>query len=453
MSVLRSLRLEALLDGAIPTSGALEYRHLQLLVAGQVGEAEDLDYKRALYGNSDKDRRSLCTDVAALASTRGGLLILGIDEDAQGRAIVMTDVTLSDAEATRMHQVIASGVHPLPTFEIIPVENPARTGTGCYAIAVAAGPRRPYAVAVNDGYRYPHRIGTTIGYLTEPEIETAYRRRDAVRRDQSARAQEIEEATTRRIPAGSPWVMVSLVPEQPGQVRVDAASFAQVRQSYEGTSPMIVDRPTGGSALDYPWRRVTLGQRRFIVDDQPGRIADPLSMAAELYDDGSGTFAHRPMHSVEDEITAWPFIDELVIVVIISGLRFLTDHALNRAQAAGAATVCVTMTPSIEPLDWQLIHFGGYGQIDLGSPARYESFRPAEAASPLDVLATGPGSVSTAALLANEIFQGFGQPENLQISQQGEIRPRRWSKDWRMLITDWADDHDVGLQRDAVATH
>ncbi|WP_181448859.1 AlbA family DNA-binding domain-containing protein [Nonomuraea aridisoli] len=449
MTVLRSPRLQTLLGGATLTAGALQYRHLELLVAGQVGEAEDLDYKRELYGHGDRDRRSLCTDVAALASTRGGLLVLGIDEDAQGRAVTMTDVGLSDAAATRMHQVIASGVHPLPMFEIIPVENPAHPGMGCYVIAVAAGTRQPYAVAVNDGYRYPRRIGSTIAYLTEPEIETAYRRRDVVRRDQISRAEEIETATARRIPAGSPWVLVSLVPEQPGEIRIDDALFAQVRQASEGSSPFIISHPKTGPGLDWSWTRVTLGQRRFILDDQIRSIADPLSMVAELYDDGSGTFARCPMfradNGMQNEMDAWPFLDELVIVIIVSGLLFLADHARNLAQAAGMATVRVTMTPSIDPPDWQLIHFGGYGRIDLGNPARHESFQPAVAAAPLDVLCTASGAVSTAALLANEVFQGFGQPENLQISQQGQIQPKRWSTDWRSLITEWAKEYGVGL--------
>src|SRR5690606_16140522 len=114
MTVLRSPRLEALLGGATPTAGSIEYHHLELLKSGQVGEAEDLDYKRELYRRDDKGRISLSGDVAALASTRGGVLILGIEEDDQGRAVAMADVELSDAEATRMHQAIGSGVHPLP---------------------------------------------------------------------------------------------------------------------------------------------------------------------------------------------------------------------------------------------------------------------------------------------------------------------------------------------------
>src|SRR5690606_32464949 len=106
-------------------------------------------------------------------------------------------------------------------------------------IAVAAGPRQPYAVAVNNGYRYPRRVGMTIGYLTEPEIESAYRRRDAVRRDQTARADQIENTAFQRFDSG-PWIMVSLVPDYPGQARIDMAAFQEVRKRFLNTHPIMV---------------------------------------------------------------------------------------------------------------------------------------------------------------------------------------------------------------------
>jgi hypothetical protein len=42
---------------------------IQALPGNQVTEAFDLDFKGALYGNSDRDRRDLCGDVASLANT------------------------------------------------------------------------------------------------------------------------------------------------------------------------------------------------------------------------------------------------------------------------------------------------------------------------------------------------------------------------------------------------
>ncbi|WP_431928776.1 AlbA family DNA-binding domain-containing protein [Nonomuraea jabiensis] len=442
MTVLRSPRLEALLGGAIPTAGSIEYRHLELLKGGQVGEAEDLDYKRELYRRDDKGRISLSTDVAALASTRGGVLILGIAEDDQGRAVAMTDVELSDAEATRMHQVIGSGVHPLPTFEIIPVENPATPGKGCYVIAVGAGQRQPYAVAVNDGYRYPRRIGMTIGYLTEPEIETAYRRRDAIRRDQIAVAQEREAAIVRHIDPGKPWVIVSLVPDQPGEITIDSTTFANVRSTYMSSIPMIV----GGG--EWAWRRVTLGQRHFALDDRFS--TSPMRMLAKLYDDGSGTFTAPPyMQPAGTGDSAWLFDDELLVNIIMSGLRFLASHARENAHTTGTAVcrVRITQSDDLALRYWQLTH--GRGQFNmggkLGDSAHHDDFQPAEASASLQDLTDSPGLVSTAAILGSEIFQGFGVAEALQITQRGQVRRKYWAENWGVAIEDWARQHDIEI--------
>ncbi|MGR6915339.1 AlbA family DNA-binding domain-containing protein [[Actinomadura] parvosata] len=449
MTVLRSPRLEALLGGVIPTAGSIKYRHLELLKAGQVGEAEDLEYKRELYGNGDSQRRELCKDVAALANTRGGLLVIGIQEDDQGRAISMTNVALSDAEATRMHQAIASGVHPLPTFEIIPVEDPAQPGAGCYAVSVAAGPRQPYGVAVNNGYRYPRRVGMTVVYLTEPEIETAYRRRDAARRDQNARAREIEEATARRLPTDRPWVMVSLVPDQPGDVRLDATSFSKARTSYQSANPMIMGR-------DWSWRRVLLGQRRLILDDQydyTKRAA--IHMMSEVHDDGSGTFAGPSMFRHNPDAEDLPFNDELLVNIIMSGLRFLGEHARERAHAAGSAMLRLTIVPGRVRKPWQLYHHDeGWGTEPLGNQADQVDFQTAEAAAPIDELVDGPGLVSASAILGSEIFQGFGLPEVPQITQRGQIRQRYWagSRDWLSALEAWAKNHGIEVIDEVIAT-
>ncbi|WP_378786466.1 helix-turn-helix domain-containing protein [Nonomuraea fastidiosa] len=411
----------------------------------QVGEAEDLDYKRELYGNGDSKRRDLCTDVAALASARGGLLILGIEEDHQGRAIRMSDVELSDTEATRMHQVIGSGVHPLPSFEIIPVENPANPGKGCYVIAVAAGPRQPYAVAVNDGYRYPRRVGMTIGYLTEPEIETAYRRRDAARRHQSTRAREIEEATTRRLPVDRPWVIVSLVPDRPGDARLDAASYSKARASYLSSCPTVLGR-------SWTWKRVRLGQRRLILDDQYDNSARTANyMLSELYEDGSGTFASPSAYPYDENAKVHLFNDEALVNVIMSGLRFLGEHARERAHAAGVALLRLTIVPGQVRKRWQLYYTRGRRET-LGNEADQADFETAEAATPLDELVDGPGLVAASAVLGGEIFQGFGLPEVPHITQGGQIRQCYWQgSEWWSALEEWAHRHRIELIDETIA--
>ncbi|MFF4414234.1 helix-turn-helix domain-containing protein [Streptosporangium sp. NPDC001559] len=445
MTVLRSTRLEALLGSTPLTSDALRYHHLELLVTGQVFEAEDLDYKRELYKRDDTAKRNLCGDVAALANTRGGILILGADEDDQGRATALPGVDLSDGEATRMQQILAGGLAPRPPVDIIPVENPAAPGTGCYVIAVAAGPRYPYGVLINNGYRYPRRVGTTIGYLTEPEIETAYRRRDAARRDQAERAGRIEATAISRLDPAEPWLVMSLVPDQPGESEINTTTFTHVKNAYQWRSPMIARDSSR-------WVRVLLGQRRYILDATREHTSIAREMAAELYRDGAGVFAvpATETFSQPDGSSAIRVSDEKLVITLLSGVRFLAEHARDRAGASGTAALRASFAhPPVFPV--QLLNGQGlWGLSVIGDKVPLPDIQPAEAAAPLDDLGDGPGLVSTAALLADDLLHGFGVPESTHITRSGRILGVQWwSQEWGRSIVEWALRHHIKVINDS----
>jgi hypothetical protein len=80
MVALRSRRLERLFGTRLER---LAHAQVADLVTNAVAEAYDLDFKATLYGRSDKERRDLAGDVAALANTGGGVIVLGIAEDNQ----------------------------------------------------------------------------------------------------------------------------------------------------------------------------------------------------------------------------------------------------------------------------------------------------------------------------------------------------------------------------------
>jgi len=66
MSILRSRRLESMFGAAIDEVTA---SHIQSLVENGITESFDLDFKEALYGRSDSEKRDLAGDVAALANS------------------------------------------------------------------------------------------------------------------------------------------------------------------------------------------------------------------------------------------------------------------------------------------------------------------------------------------------------------------------------------------------
>lgn len=168
VSILRSRRLESVFGVQLEAVAAED---IHSLVSNGVAESFDLDFKQTLYGRGDSDKRALAGDVAALANTAGGVIVVGVAEDDQARATAADGVDLSDAEKARMLQVIASGVSPMPAVEILAVPvgqtpppddgNSELGERGYFLIAVPRSLAAPHAVLVNDGFRFPKRNGST----------------------------------------------------------------------------------------------------------------------------------------------------------------------------------------------------------------------------------------------------------------------------------------------------
>ena len=84
------------------------------LVDNRIAEAEDIEFKGALYGKGDSDKVELAKDVAALANHHGGVIVLGIGADPSGVAISASGIEFRDGEADRMRQLVAERVSPMP---------------------------------------------------------------------------------------------------------------------------------------------------------------------------------------------------------------------------------------------------------------------------------------------------------------------------------------------------
>ncbi|HEX9517966.1 MAG TPA: ATP-binding protein [Streptosporangiaceae bacterium] len=112
-----------------------------------------------MSGRTDRDKRGLAGDVAALANTAGGIIILGVAEDDQAQAAAAPGVAISDDAVCRMRQVIASLVAPMPEIDILPVPASPGGDHGFLIVAVLPSPSRPHAVLVNVGMRFPVRNG------------------------------------------------------------------------------------------------------------------------------------------------------------------------------------------------------------------------------------------------------------------------------------------------------
>lgn len=444
MATFRSRRLEQIFGA--PLSSVTYEQVLSLKVNG-VTEAPDLDFKGELYGGNDEAKRALSGDVAALANSGGGVLLLGVMQDEQARAADTPGVDISDAQINRIHQTVASGVAPLPSFDVLPVEDPSRPGHGFLLIIVPPSTMAPHAVLVNKGLRYPRRFGTTITYLTEADIASAYRARFAGIAARMDAAKTIENDFIATLDLGSQtFIVVTLLPDHPGDLQLSKQAFQAFQTDVVGKGISIL---LGGTYFD----QATTRRRRLVASHRTE--ASPLArwLACELFTDGAGAVAL--IGDVRDGQGGQPKTvselgDERVVDAIMSGLRFLGRHARDRVGVGGLATARVTVAPVTVDLPARLIHTRqGFGDA-LG---RQGVTIPPESEAVVDideVAEDGPSLLSVTRQLAGELFQDFGHPEVLQLTAEGAMRWPYWNSHARNRVKAWAEASGVEILNETV---
>ena len=244
--------------------------NITALITGKIREDTDLDYKRDNgYLNGGDSAEELAKDVTGMANSRGGLLIIGIEQDAQACAMNATPVSISDAITNQMEQILRSRVVPwLADVTIRGVRSADEPGTGFYLIAIPQSPLAPHAVRTGGPskprYAYAHRAGTTTRWLEETEIAEAYRNRFRLAEEHAAQAQRLfdENPTPRpaQVGADAVWIELALVPAVPADHRLDTAFISAVQAFLAGwaaTSP-AKDLASGG--------QLTIARRRIHID-------------------------------------------------------------------------------------------------------------------------------------------------------------------------------------------
>ncbi|MEU1721844.1 ATP-binding protein [Nonomuraea sp. NPDC005692] len=154
----------------------ISYADITEMISAGDTEAHDLEFKSQIYDASEKSKRLLATDAAAFANSSGGVILIGIVSDRQGRATAMTDVPLGNESVGRLSNIVSSLVSPVPDFRIFPIENPGHSGYGVILIFVSGSSAALHTVKAGQGLLFPKRSGYNVHFLSESEIAAAYRR-------------------------------------------------------------------------------------------------------------------------------------------------------------------------------------------------------------------------------------------------------------------------------------
>lgn len=98
--------------------------HIRRLIENDMLEGLELEYKRELSMNYEGHPETFLGEVTSFANTRGGHLIMGVDEKDDGRVeLYGIEVDDLDEEIGRWDRLLQDCVEPrLPSYEIVPVE-------------------------------------------------------------------------------------------------------------------------------------------------------------------------------------------------------------------------------------------------------------------------------------------------------------------------------------------
>ena len=430
---IRLPRIEALIGQQLERGTESD---LAKLTAGGVPEDTDLDYKQQLYGSSDSDKRDLAGDVAALANSLGGLLLIGVQENGTGNAAQLSPVAVTGQENVRIRQIVATYVAPIPQFEIFQVPSVNAPSNSYLLLVVAPSAYRPHAVRVNDALRYPVRDGPRIRYLTESEVADMYRGRFLTGDNQVARLDQVEKDGLDNLAPASSWLTLSIVPTTPARFAVNAASMASLRQTVSTGQTGILSEP-----FFYHAPQATASVRRGTVSSnyENGTASDDY---IELHADGSFFIARRMSRE------GWPMEDpavipdETMVLLLVESLAIarhtIQTEALGSGDALARANVFVPQAG--EGVQIQLVHVRAFGNTPLvweGSRPMRQPIRMTHTIS-LEALADPRELLVTARILATEIFQSVGLAEVPQISQDGELRRRYFIQPRHQALATWA---------------
>jgi hypothetical protein len=151
----------------------LAAQHLTALVEDEASEGRNLDFKEALPGNSDRDKREFLADVSSFANAGGGDLLFGIREAGSGVAEAVVPLQFNpDTELLRLEQFIRTAVTPrIPGLRMREIA--VNEGFGLI-MRIPASWEAPHAVTYQGSQRFYSRNSRGKFELDVQELRNAF---------------------------------------------------------------------------------------------------------------------------------------------------------------------------------------------------------------------------------------------------------------------------------------
>ncbi len=325
----------------------LTYAHIEAAVAAKMPETEDVDWKGTLPGTSAEEKAELCKDVAAMANTKGGLLVYGVTEErGTGRAQQIQPVDLAETQSRRL-RALAAAIRPLvPGIELVAMEG-GTSGEGVLVMQVPASVDAPHVVGERTHLGVPFRVGPDTAWMNEREIERAYGDRFRRREEEASRLRGLVDGVTDSLDPDRAWLIGAATPRTPLSAVARPVAKEQIadimQRSLAVAYPVLgaPNRPTLIQELGDAARNPRVGLRRWIMqasaNQGPDRLADFVYV--ELHHDGAVIVAaaldgwwRSPLEgkvAVPVPLTEWFIVDFLSLV-----------QTFARANGQGGPAAC-----------------------------------------------------------------------------------------------------------------
>jgi len=191
---------------------------IRALVGSGLEEHLQLEYKSALYGDSDRNRREFLLDVCMFANATGGIILIGIPErrDGDGQPTGAPDPNgILGLEMSNPQLVLSSyDARVMESIEErLPLESasiPLGDGRQVLAIRVPNSIAKPHSVRFEGHIYFPSRRERQRYHMSVREIKEMVMRT-------TSRLQQAEEVLTKALPHGprqvqEPELTVGMVP-------------------------------------------------------------------------------------------------------------------------------------------------------------------------------------------------------------------------------------------------
>jgi len=148
---------------------------LQRLINDEVQERDTIEYKSAMYGHTDEEKRELLKDISSMANHRGGYLIIGIEENGEGIPTKLAGIEAGN-HVERIRDSCLDNIEKR-IIELDVEDVPLTSGKVVVVVSIPESLNAPHMITFKGLNQFWKRHGRQKEKMTVDEIGVAFEKR------------------------------------------------------------------------------------------------------------------------------------------------------------------------------------------------------------------------------------------------------------------------------------